>query len=100
MEDGPLVGSAAKHDRVLDWRIESDLYLGVAEVDRYGGTPGQGKVQFAGFAKHPLGLVPIVGEVLVVKNRDRAFALLENPDHLLIDPPARQEPVALEIGWI
>ncbi len=38
--------------------------------------------------------------MLVVKDRHRAFALLENPDNLLIYPPARQEPVALEIGWI
>ena len=26
--------------------------------------------------------------------------MLEHPDHLLIHPPARQEPVPLEIGWI
>src|SRR5437588_516163 len=100
MEDASLIGSASKHDRVLYWRIDSDLDLGLAEVDRYGGTSGQRKVQLTGFVKHPLGVVPIVGEVLVVKHRHRALALLENPDHLLIYPPARQEPVALEIGWI
>ena len=62
--------------------------------------PVKWKVQFTGFVKHPLGFVPIVGEVLVVKDWHRALALLENPDNLLVDPPARQEPVPLEIGWI
>src|ERR1051326_3932383 len=100
MENGSLIGSASKHDRVLDRRIDRDLYLGLAEVNRYRGTSGQRKVQLTGFVKHPLGVVPIVGEVLVVEDRHRALALLENPDNLLINPPARQEPVTLEIGWI
>src|SRR6185436_9157450 len=100
MEDAPLIRSGSQDDRVLDWAFDRDLYLGLAEVDRYGGTSGQGKVQLTGFVKHPLGVVPIIGEVLVVKHRRRALALLENPDNLLIDPPARQEPVTLEIGWI
>jgi hypothetical protein len=56
---------------------------------------GQGKVQFTGFIKHPLGVVPIVGEVLIVEHRHCAFTLLENPYNLLINPPARQEPVPL-----
>src|SRR5215831_16901206 len=100
MENASLIWSGSKHDRVLNWRIDSDFYLGLAEVDRYGGTSGQRKVQLTGFVKHPFGVVPIVGEVLVVKHRHRALALLEYPDNLLIYPPARQEPVTLEIGWI
>src|SRR6478609_11168296 len=97
MENASLIRRASKHDRVLYRRIDSDLYLGLAEVDRYGRTSRQRKVQLTGFVKHPLGVVPIVGEVLVVKDRHRTLALLENPDNLLIHPPARQEPVALEI---
>src|SRR5689334_1378327 len=100
MENASLVWSGSKHDRVLDRRIDRDLYLGLAEVDRYRGTSGQRKVQLTGFVKHPLGVVPIVGEVLIVKHRHRAITPLEDPDNLLINPPARQEPVALEIGWI
>ncbi len=100
MEDGSLICGVSNHNRVLDWRIDSEFYLGLAEVGRYGGPPGEGKVQFTGFVKHPLGVVPIVGEVLVVKHGHRAFALLEDPDNLLVNPPARQEPVPLEIGWI
>src|SRR6185503_11028873 len=46
------------------------------------------------------GIVPIVGEVLVVEDWHRALALLEGPDNLLVHPPARQQPVSLEIGWI
>src|SRR5690348_7553467 len=100
MENASLIWGGSKHDRVLDRRIDTDLYLGLAEVDRYRRTSGQRKVQLTGFVKHPLGVVPIVGEVLIVRHRHRALALLENPDNLLINPPARQEPVALEIGWI
>src|SRR3954452_15988250 len=100
MKNASLIRRGSEHDRVLYRRIASDLYLGLAEVHRYGGTSGQRKLQLTGFVKHPLGVVPIVGEVLIVKHRHRALALLENPDNLLIHPPARQEPVALEIGWI
>src|SRR6185437_16716190 len=80
--------------------IGKDIYLGRAVVNGYGGTAGEGKVQFTGFIKHPLGVVPIVGEVFVVKDWHRAVTLLEDLDHLLVDPPARQEPVSFEIGWI
>ena len=100
MENGSLVCSASNHDRVLYRRIDSEVYLGLTEVGRYGGTAGQWKVQFTGFVKHPLGIVPIVGEVLVVKDWHRALVLLEDPDNVLVHPPARQEPVPLEIGWI
>src|SRR5215218_904306 len=100
MENGSLICRASNHDRVLYRRIDGQVYLGRAEVGRYGGTAGQGKVQFTGPVKHPLGIVPIVREVLVVKDRHRAFALLEDPDNLLVHPPARQEPVPSEIGWI
>src|SRR5688572_9779869 len=100
MENGSLICSASNHDRVLYRRIDSEVHLGLTEVGRYGRTAGQWKVQFTGFVKHPLGIVPIVGEVLVVKYWHRALALIENPDNLLVHPPARQEPVPLEIGWI
>ncbi len=100
MEDGSLICSASNHDGVLDGGIDREFDLGLAEVSRYGGTPSQREVQFTRFVEHPLGVVPVVGEVLVVKHRHRAFALLENLDDLLVDPPARQKPVSLEIGWI
>jgi hypothetical protein len=38
--------------------------------------------------------------VLVVEDWHRATAPFKNTDNLLVDPPARQEPVPLEIGWI
>ena len=100
MEDGPLIRGVSNHDRVLNWRIDSELYLGLAEVDRYGGPPTEGKTQLTGFIEHPFGVIPIVGEVLVVKDGHRAFAPLEDPDNLLVDPPARQEPMPLEVSWI
>src|SRR5688572_3264786 len=100
MENGSLICSASNHDRVLYRCIDSEVYLGLTEVSRYGGAAGQWKVQFTGLVKHPLGFVPTVGEVLVVKDWHRALALLENPDNLLVDPPARQEPLPFEIGWI
>ena len=74
MEDGSLVrGMSPTTSRVLHWRVDSEFYLGLAVVDGYGGTSGEGKVQFTGFVKHPLGVVPIVGEVLVVKDWHRAL---------------------------
>ena len=100
MEDGSLICSVSNHDGILDRGIDREFDLGFPEVSRYGGSPGQGEVQFTRFVEHPLGVIPVVGEVLVVKYRYRAFALLENLNDLLIDPPARQKPAPLEIGWI
>src|SRR5271156_3636329 len=100
MEDGSFIGGVSNHNRVLHWRIDSEFYLGLAEVDRYGRPSGERKAQFTGLVKHPLGVIPIVGEVLVVKYRHRAVALLKDPDNLLVNPPARQEPVSLKVSWI
>jgi len=100
MEDGSLIRRGSNHNRVSNRRISDEIYLGVAKVKLYRRPPAEGKVQLTGFVEHPLGVVPVVGEVLVVKNGYRAFALLENLDHLLIDPPTWQEPVPFEIGWI
>src|ERR1700760_1889661 len=100
MKDGSFIRGVSHDNGVLNWRIDREFYLGLAEVGRYGGPPGKGKAQFTGFVEHPLGVVPIVGEVFVVKHGHRAFALLEDPDNLLVNPPTRQEPVPLEISWI
>ena len=62
--------------------------------------PIQGKVQLTRFVKHPLGFVPTGGEVLVVKDWHRALALLENPDNLLVEPPARIVFLPFEIAMI
>ena len=38
MENGSLISGASKHDRILYWRIDRQFYLGLAVVNRYGGT--------------------------------------------------------------
>src|SRR4051812_44731468 len=43
------------------------------------------KVQLTGFVEHPFRIIPIVGKVLVVKDRNRALALFENPNNLLVN---------------
>ena len=78
MEDGSLIRRGSNHDRVSNRRIGGEIYLGLAKIKLYRRPPAQGKVQFTRFVEHPLGVVPVVGEVLVVKNGYRAFALLEN----------------------
>jgi len=100
MEKASLISSASSHDRCLYGRIDIEFYLGLAVVERYGGTAVQGKVQLTRFVKHPLGFVPTGGEVLVVKDWHRALALLENPDNLLVEPPARIVFLPFEIAMI
>src|SRR6201987_880596 len=100
MEDGAFICGVSNHNGILNWRIDSEFYFGLAEVRRYGGPPGERKAPFTRFVKHPLGVVPIIGEVFVVKHGHRAFAPLEDTDNLLVNPPARQEPVPLEISRI
>src|SRR5690606_356887 len=100
MEYASLIPSASHYDRILYRRINIQFDFRLTVVHRNGGPTRQGKVQLTGFVKHPLSFVPVVGKVLVVKDRHRAFALLKNPDNLIVDPPARQEPVPLEILWV
>jgi hypothetical protein len=50
--------------------------------------------------QNPLGFVPTGGEMLVIKDWCRAFALLENPDNLLVEPPARIVFLTFEIAMI
>src|SRR5580658_5735265 len=82
--------------------MSSKKRLGAANqlLERYGGTAVQGKAQLARFVKHPLGFVPTGGEVLVVKDRHRALALLENADNLLVEPPARIIFLSFEIAMV
>src|SRR5580658_6881294 len=82
--------------------MSSKKRLGAANqlLERYGGTAVQGKAQLARFVKHPLGFVPTGGEVLVVKDWHRALALLENPDNLLVQPPARIVFLPFEIAVV
>src|SRR5688572_25529541 len=100
MKKGSLITSTSYNDRCLDGRVDIKFYLRLTEVDWYRGTTGQWKIQLTGFVKHPLRFVPTNREVLVVKNRHGAFALLKNFNNLLIDPPARQHPLPFEVGWI
>src|SRR5688572_26460213 len=100
MEERSFIGCPSNDYRVLYGRVNVKFYLGLAEVCRYGGTTGQRELQFTGFVKHPLGFVPTVGEMFVIEDRYGALALFENPDNLLIHPPARQEPLPFEVRWI
>src|SRR5262249_8001823 len=100
MEKASLIFRASRHDRCLYGRIDIEFYLGLAVVERYGGPAEQGKVQLTGFIKHPLGFVPTGGEVLVVKDRHRAFAVLDTPDDLLLRPPARIVLLPFELGMV
>ena len=56
----------------------------------------RGKIQLTGFVEHPLRLVPVAGEVLVVEHGTE-LALFEDLHHLAVNPPARPEPVPFEI---
>src|SRR4030095_15013048 len=49
MKKGSLISSASNHHRCFYRRIDIEFYLGLAEVDRYGGTAGQRKVQLTRF---------------------------------------------------
>src|SRR4051794_3241828 len=100
MEKASLIFSTSSHDRCFYGCINIQLYLGLPVVERYGGTAEQGKVQLTRLVKHPPGFVPTGGEVLVVKDWHRALALLENPDNLLIEPPARIVFLPFEIAVI
>ena len=57
--------------------------------------PDKGKFSSRDLSNIHLASSQLVGEVLVVKDGHRALALLENPDNLLVDPPARQVATAL-----
>ena len=96
MKAGSFIGHASNDEPVLQRRIGSNIYLGLAEVSRDGRPTSQGKLQFTRLVVHPLGVIPVVGEVLVVKYRHRAFALFKDSHNLLVDPPSRQQPVPPE----
>src|SRR5262249_50698143 len=95
-----LISGASSHDRRLDGSINVEFYLGLAVVERYGGTAKQGKVQLTRFVNHPLGLVPTGGEVLVVEDWHGTLALLENPNDLLVEPPAGIVCLPFEIAMV
>ena len=80
--------------------LQRKVQLGPAEGHRYRGPRHQRKSQLPGPVNHLPGLIPVVGELLVVEHRHGPARMAEDPYDLLQVAVARVELLVPDVGGV